>query len=148
MEFAEKDVVQLVEDIWTGMLGLPVRLRTSPAEEDGGRNLSALVQLTGEWDGAVALNCPDGLARRVAQVMFDVPLEEISEADMHDAIGEVTNMTAGNVKAFVEGYCRLSLPTVTGGVNMSISMPGSRIIAVTAFDCGDEAFSVVLVERA
>ena len=90
----------------------------------------------------------DEVARRVAQVMFDVPLEEISEADMHDAIGEVTNMTAGNVKAFVEGYCRLSLPTVTGGVNMSISMPGSRIIAVTAFDCGDEAFSVVLVERA
>ena len=148
MEFDDTDVAQLVEDIWGGMLGLPVKMREAPAETDGGRNLSALVQLSGDWDGAVAVNCPEGLARKVAAVMFGVEAAETSEADIHDAIGEVANMTAGTVKGLVDGYCRLSLPTVTGGIQMSISMPGSRVVKATAFDCEDSSFSVVVVEKA
>jgi CheY-specific phosphatase CheX len=84
----------------------------------------------------------------VAAAMFGMDDGQASEADVHDAIGEIANMTAGNVKGLVSGYSRLSLPTVTEGTRLSISMPGSRVVRRAAFDCGQDSFSVIVLEKA
>lgn len=147
MEFKREDVDQVVQDIWSGMLGLSVVGHEGEIEMSGERGISALVQVTGEWEGAVAVNCSEGLGRVAATTMFGIESGEVTEADIHDAMGEIANMTAGNIKGYIEGYCRLSLPTVTGGARMSISMPGSRVVSSVAYDCSGHSFSVVLVER-
>ena len=84
--------------------------RGEPLDVNGTRHLSASVQISGGWEGTVLVSCPEALAQRVAGVMFDTP--EASDDEIRDALGEVANMTAGNVKALVESYCRLSLPAV------------------------------------
>jgi chemotaxis protein CheX len=149
VDVSQEDITHIVTDIWTTMLGLEVKARTVPVREvDGGRQVSASVQVTGEWEGAVAINCPESIGRKVAAAMFGVEEGQASEADVHDAIGEVTNMTAGNVKGLVSGYSRLSLPTVMEGTRLSISMPGSRVVRRATFDCGLDAFSVIVLEKA
>src|SRR5439155_874493 len=97
------------------MLRFPVQARSAPAEMNGTRHLSASVQISGGWDGTVLVSCAEDLARRVAATMFDVDESTTTDDEIRDALGEVANMTAGNVKALVESYCRLSIPMVAEG---------------------------------
>ena len=78
--------------------------------------------------------------------MFDT--EAASDDEIRDALGEVANMTAGNVKALVESYCRLSLPMVAEGSELAISIPGSKVVAQANFDCGEDPLSVEVFEKA
>jgi CheY-specific phosphatase CheX len=79
-------------------------------------------------------------------VMFDTP--EASDDETRDALGEIANMTAGNVKALVESYCRLSLPMVAEGRELTISIPGSKVVAQASFDCGEDPLTVEVFEKA
>jgi chemotaxis protein CheX len=145
MAVTAQDIGQIVTDIWTSMLGFPVEGRSAPIEANGDRNLSASVQISGGWDGTVLVSCSEDLARRAAAAMFDA--EEASDEEMRDALGEIANMTAGNVKSHIEAYCRLSLPMVAEGKELLISIPGSTVVAEAAFDCGEDAFSVEVYEK-
>ncbi|HTG46460.1 MAG TPA: chemotaxis protein CheX [Actinomycetota bacterium] len=145
MAVTTDDIGQIVTDIWTTMLGFPVASRSDPVDVNGDRNLSASVQISGGWDGTVLVSCPEQLARRAAAAMFDA--EEASDEEMRDALGEIANMTAGNVKSHIEAYCRLSLPMVAEGKELLISIPGSTVVAEAAFDCGEDAFSVEVYEK-
>src|SRR4029450_13502819 len=84
--------------------------------------------------------CPEVLAQRVAGVMFDTP--DASEDEGSDALGEIAKMTAGNGKALLGGYCRLSLPMVAEGRELAISIPGSKVVAQANFDCGEDPLTV------
>jgi Predicted inhibitor of MCP methylation, homolog of CheC len=148
MEFSAEDLGQIVSDIWTSMLGFPVQARSAPAEMNGTRHLSASVQISGGWDGTVLVSCAEGLARKVAATMFDVEENTTTDDEIRDALGEVANMTAGNVKALVESYCRLSLPMVAEGRELAISIPGSKVVAQANFDCGEDPLSVEVFEKA
>jgi len=146
MEFSTEALGQIVTDIWSSMLGFPVEARGEPAAVNGSRHLSASVQISGGWEGTVLVSCPEVLAQRVAGVMFDTP--EASDDEIRDALGEVANMTAGNVKALVESYCRLSLPMVAEGRELAISIPGSKVVAQANFDCGADPLTVEGFEKA
>jgi chemotaxis protein CheX len=148
MEFSKQDLGQIVTDIWSSMLGFPVQARSEPVEVNGTRHLSASVQISGGWDGTVLVSCAEGLARKVAASMFDSDEGVTSDDEIRDALGEVANMTAGNVKALVESYCRLSLPMVAEGRELAISIPGSRVIAEASFDCADAPLTVEVYEKA
>ena len=148
MEFSKDDLGQIVTDIWSSMLGFPVQARSEPVVVNGTRHLSASVQISGGWDGTVLVSCAEELARKVAASMFDSAEEATSDDEVRDALGEVANMTAGNVKALVESYCRLSLPMVAEGRELAISIPGSRVIAEASFDCADAPLTVEVYEKA
>ena len=146
MEFSTEALGQIVTDIWTSMLGFPVEPRGEPIDVNGSRHLSASVQISGGWEGTVLVSCPETLAQRVAGVMFDTAAA--SDDEIRDALGEVANMTAGNVKSLVESYCRLSLPMVAEGRELAISIPGSKVVALANFDCGVDPLCVEVFEKA
>ena len=148
MEFSKEDLGQIVTDIWSSKLGFPVQPRGEPVVVNGTRHLSASVQISGGWDGTVLVSCAEELARKVAASMFDAAEDATSDDEIRDALGEVANMTAGNVKALVESYCRLSLPMVAEGRELAISIPGSRVIAEASFDCADAPLTVEVYEKA
>src|SRR5207247_8606074 len=95
MEFSAEDLGQIVNDIWTSMLGFPVQARSAPAEMNGTRHLSASVQISGGWDGTVLVSCAEDLARRVAATMFDVDESTTTDEEIRDAHGEVATETGG-----------------------------------------------------
>ena len=47
------------------------------------------------------LHCPAGLARNATPLIFSQPKELVSVNDVQDAIGEITNMIGGNIKALL-----------------------------------------------
>jgi len=113
-------VHQIVAEIWESMLGLPVE--ASDEACGGGREVRAAVQITGGWEGAFIIECPEAsaVAFTVAMLGYEAG-EEPEPSEVHDVVGELANMAGGNLKAIVAAESRLSLPTVTVGVRYAVS---------------------------
>ena len=148
MEFQTSDITEIVTGIWTSMLGFPIESRSEPPSfDDDAVRISARVLITGEWDGAVVVNCSEALGRRVATAMLQDESLEMTLGTVFDAVGEVTNMTAGNVKNLISGLCRLTTPKVTDEEDYSASAATQNVFQAS-FDCGDDAFSLFILEQA
>ena len=107
----------------------------------------ACVQITGDWEGAVILKCPTKLARLAGAIMFGVEIESGTADEAEEALGELTNMIAGTLKALLPGICYLSLPNVVHGLDYRTIVPGSRVLNQVAFKCRQKPFKVMLLER-
>jgi chemotaxis protein CheX len=108
--------------------------------------MTGAVHIDGAWEGAVMLQCPQDLANRLTSVLFkaeDTP----SSDDVRDAMGELTNMLAGNVKALLPEPSRISLPTVAFGADYELSVVGTRAVATVSFTCEGSPLTVTLLER-
>ena len=62
----------------------------------------------------------------VAEAMFAADPGSLSADEVSDALGELTNMVAGNVKALLPESCAISLPTVALGTNYKINVVGTN----------------------
>ncbi|MBI1853916.1 MAG: chemotaxis protein CheX [Planctomycetes bacterium] len=150
MQLYEDDICQVTRTIWSTMLGWEIR--RTPLDEAAiaslkERTLSGCVQITGAWEGDVALHCSDSLARKIAALTFGIETDEATLAHARDALGEMANMTGGNVKSLLPAPSSLSLPAVVEGTDYSMRIPVGRLLAQIAFECQGERVLLRLVER-
>jgi chemotaxis protein CheX len=113
-----------------------------PAAVEEAHGIVGTVRLRGTWNGVVALACPMELARQAAAIMFAVEPGAITEEQARDALGELTNMVAGNLKSLLPGPTSLELPTVLEEPAGAGSVTGSRPWLQAAFECAHGPFSV------
>ena len=144
----ENEIVEITQNIWTNVLGLQVAPSAARAAETMAfQNMAGCVQIAGAWQGTIVLSCTAVLARIVAGKMFEVPPEDASKDQTQDALGELANITGGNLKALLPGPSHLSLPTVVEGFDYRLRIPGSRILSQVCFELQDQSFVVALFER-
>ncbi len=146
MQPLEQEIVTLSESIWLSTLGLS--LHPSPTHTDplpSGPTLDGIITISGDWQGAVILQMPRDLAQRVAAIMFSLGDQHPSLEDMQDALGEITNMTGGNLKALMPGSCFLSLPAVVDGNDYRIRIPTANVLSRVLFHCEGHPAVVSLV---
>ena len=78
-----------------------------------------MVGLAGSITALVCLRVSETFSRRLACAMMGVGTDEsLSDADVNDVIGELTNITAGKLKSCFrtpDRPCNLSLPTIIRG---------------------------------
>jgi chemotaxis protein CheX len=86
------------------------------------------------------------VARELAAAMFGIEADDLGDEELVDALGEVTNMIGGNVKALVGGNV-LSLPSVTRGRDFLVAVPGSRVCASTRVESCGQTSRVLLLAR-
>lgn len=148
MNFGNDEIRDLSIDIWKTVLDLELKvaddnqlLRTS----DG--LMTSCVQITGEWEGAVAVYCTSSLARKAAAIVFDKPNEAINFEEMQDILGEIANITGGNIKSSLPGSAALSLPSVVEGRDYRFGILGSELVAEVKFSCLDEPLQIALLRR-
>ncbi len=146
MLFCEKAMIRIVTDIWTSMLGLDVKFIPEgvslPPDEP---SKVGYIHLTGDWEGTVTLYCPESLACKVTASMFEMPEDEVSHEEMHDALGELTNMTAGNITAELLNGSNISQPSVTAGNDRSV--PGGKIARQLGFLCEGKPLLATVLEK-
>ncbi len=70
---------------------------------NGSGHVTGCIQISGAWQGAVVLLTTDGFARNAASRMLCIELEDLTSADIQDAMAELTNMIGGNIKSQVPG---------------------------------------------
>lgn len=118
------DVEELVGLVWGSVLGTDI-VPCAPIEDSVGFLASSVV-LIGDWPGVVSVAAETKLAEALAMHLFDVDADEVTELDRRDALGELTNMTGGNLKALLPGSSHLGLPVVADGAPGLSAQPGSK----------------------
>ena len=83
------------------------------------------MHLSGAYIGAIMLQCSPPAARDAAAALFSVSPDDVTQAEVVDAMGEIANMVGGNVKSMLPGPSTLSLPSVIQG---RLSLPGSQVV--------------------
>jgi chemotaxis protein CheX len=110
----EATVQGIADETWLALLGIDEVLVPVPAEVPGDA-LSAWVEITGPWSGAVVLTCGRATAEELSRTLLRGPVDEpIDRADVADAMGELANVVGGNIKALLPSPSVLGLPDVGG----------------------------------
>lgn len=120
---AAADVHDVTAEVWSSLLGegIPLLSREVPPGTpfDPVGVWSASVSVSGGWSGMVTVELTADVARTLTRTMLalpaDVPDDELGDADVADAVGELVNMVGGNVKSLMPGPSALSLPSVAAG---------------------------------
>lgn len=142
----QHDVARITEDIWSAVAGLTVT--PSPATPPGaGDRVTAGVWIVGDVEGTVTVECALPLARRAAATMFGIDPSELSDADVEDAVGELANVTGGNVKALMGGSCDLSLPWVARTADAGAPPRGHHLVEEVTFSCEGTVLVVAVFDR-
>jgi len=136
--------VSAVSKTFETMVNLKVT-RSAPVLKENQRTLypiSGIIGLSGNIVGTVILTMSEPLALKVASVMLMDDLKTVNP-DVLDAIGELTNMVAGNAKSQLEEYkLSLSLPNVIYGADTEVYFPERSQPITIPFDSEAGPFAV------
>lgn len=108
LEGLEGEVRIVMEEVLLGLLGESL---TPPACDAPASRLACGVSIDGDWRGQVVVGATLGLASQVAAEMFgsDLPGPP-TRRDARDALREVANIVAGNLKPLFGDHNTLGLP--------------------------------------
>ena len=148
----DQEIREYTDQIWRQVL----RLEVSPLEGDdvdadsllAKEGVTAAIQFTGDsWSGACLLHFSITTAARLAASLLELEVEEVDVKTRDDAMGELTNMLGGNLKPFLPGPLKLSLPTVSAGEGAHLKFPKTATRSRCFFESSGETFMITLLEK-
>jgi chemotaxis protein CheX len=146
MRELEGAITEITSLVCTTMLGIEAEPCAPHQPKPGERAMVGCVQITGTWSGAVLISCEPDFAVFIAKRLFGTTGEPSLEEE-RDALGEVSNMIAGNLKALLPAPSFLALPTVTDGTDSAMEILGSRPIDKYEVLAGGHPLTVVVLAR-
>jgi chemotaxis protein CheX len=114
----DQEIVLATKDVFSTMVMMEVE-DGPPVIGKGGEitsNISSMLGLGGGIRGILAIHCPAAVAKDITGAFLGMEIEEMND-DVKDAIGELTNMIAGNLKIFF----------ATIGIDMKLAIPTTVI---------------------
>jgi len=129
------DVHAIVDQVWTSFLGeeeplLPrFDIPAGPFEPEEA-SWSSAVSIHGGWTGTVTIELSAKVAQSLTSMMLMMEPDEIDDAEIADAVGELVNMIGGNIKSLMPGPSALTLPVVAAGR----AAHSSDLVEVARFD--------------
>ncbi len=148
-QFLESELGGLTENIWSATCGLVLRRAQSlRASRSRPRTVQGAVRLSGAWEGALVVHASAPLAAMAAGAMFGCEPEDAGTAERQDAVGEITSMTGGNLKALLPEPSTVSPPSVVEGPDFAVGVPGVRMLTQLWFECRGEDLQVTLLQAA
>lgn len=124
------------QDVFDTMLSMDLTERTHPDLPEGDRIVGS-VSLAGSVSGTVNVHVSDRFACQITANMLGMAPEEIDGVEeVHDVIGELSNMIGGDLKSRLcdAGFdCELSIPSITSGKNFSIASKGWAVKEAVCF---------------
>ncbi len=145
-EVSMEMLTEIVKSVFLTMMDLDLS-SSEKTWHPGGDRLTSFVQLTGEWNGAVLLECSRQQACHFAGRILAMEPPETVDDDVRDVLGELANMIGGNMKCGMTPGVRLSMPTVLDGSDYDLRVCGSQVRERLAFQCGDSHFWVTVLSE-
>ena len=96
-------------------------------------------------NGAVYLHLPARFAALLAACMLGTEPQSLTEAEINDVVGELTNMLAGGLKSWLSDSgrpCAGSTPAVIRGASFAIEAPEGIERLCLGFSSGANRFTV------
>lgn len=159
MEEIVKDIADATETLFRTMIAVDLKYNSSSLVDETHikTDVSGFVSFMGKYYGTIGIFCSRNFSLKIASSML---MEEITEVttEVIDAISEVSNMVAGNVKTKITenyGEMELSIPIVMLGNGIAPEATDNSLMScftkepwlLTNFSSGDETFNVGLLLR-
>lgn len=107
-------------------------------------SISGMVGLGGTCPGMVGVHIPDDFAREATAAMLGMGIDEVDfDCDVYDAVGEIANMLAGEIKLILSRGgvdISLSTPTIISGKEYVIEVLSGQGSIAVPFNRGDQQF--------
>ena len=148
MPLAESDVTELIGMIMSTTVDFDVQA-LEPGSVDARIQpvLEAEIRITGTWRGSVILHASEALASRFAQRMFDLGSTAPTPQETHDALGELVNMTGGNIKGLLsDAGAHLSLPSVSRAEGYQLRVREGGQMGRFEYACDGEPLVITVLE--
>lgn len=141
MDFA-KIIAETTEEIFNSMIFIDISAQP-PLESEKqvlGCHISGMIGLTGDLTAMLGIHCPNHVGLAITGAMLGLEIQEV-DADVKDALGEISNMIAGGIKERLGAEkieLELAIPTAVTGKSYTISAPknSSRVVVPFAIDQG------------
>jgi chemotaxis protein CheX len=144
VEILPTELAQIVESVFRAMLDLETEECGEPWLPSCDR-LTAAVHMTGDWNGAVLVECNPGQACRFAGRFLSMDPPNRVDDVVRDVLGELANMIGGNLKCVLTQGIRLSRPYVVDGSDYSMRVCGAVIHDRLAFCCAEGLFWITIL---
>jgi chemotaxis protein CheX len=111
------EIVAGTKDVFSTMLMMEI-----DGEESSDRpgdilsNVTSMIGLGGDMRGMLSIHCPAAVALEITGALIGMEVAELDD-DVKDAIGEIANMVAGNIKVSFAG----------AGIGVELAIPSSVI---------------------
>jgi chemotaxis protein CheX len=113
-----KEIIAATQEVFSSMLMQDITGEdvTALGKSIIQSNMTSMIGLGNGIRGMVAVHCPAAVAKFITGSFLGMEIDELDE-DVKDAIGEIANMVAGNLKIAYAG----------AGVNVELAIPTSVI---------------------
>lgn len=128
--------IESVDNVFQTMLGVtPQRGALAIAQDGAGKDVSALIGLSGKARGMVALCFPSQTALGIIETLFGEAPGTIDKTVI-DGISEIVNMVAGSAKAKfdIDPPIDIGLPMVVRGSNYRLEPPSRAVWLAVPFE--------------
>lgn len=119
-------LVDGAREVFETMLFMTVEQENELYASIEGQSLLGSITFKGPLEGVMTICCDMECSKMIAVNMLGLePGEEISDEEVQDAIGEVTNMVMGSLKSRIMesvGDVQVSIPTVISGTELDSSL--------------------------
>jgi chemotaxis protein CheX len=144
VEVLPEELAQIVKTVFGTMVSLEVG-ECGTLWFPSGDRLTSAVHLTGDWKGAVLLECDWLVACRFAGRFLSIdPLDTVDDV-VRDVLGELANMIGGNLKCVLTRGIQLSMPSVVDGSGYGLRVCGAEIEERLAFRCAEGLFWITVL---
>ena len=144
IEAYRAEITRIVEDVFGTMLNLE-DVYSAGAGSPAPGSLTVAIHFVGQWNGAVLLQCSIAQALEFTTRLMPGVRPSRMDEDVRDAIGELANMVAGNLKSVLPGGVCLSMPSVIDGSDYALNICGKNAAYTLGFGSALGEFWVTLV---
>lgn len=122
-------VAGAMDEVFDTMLSMNIELADEGVQANvEGERIVGSVGFAGKAVGSVSIQVNEAFARRITAAMLGMEEDEIEgDEEVHDVIGELSNMVGGDLKSRLcdEGLnCDLSIPSITKGSDFRTEIKG------------------------
>lgn len=142
------EIGQATQEIFGTMIFMDVEQLLDNQSEDSAAssNISSMIGLGGEIRGLLSIHFPEKVALGITSSFLGMDVESINE-DVKDAVGEIANMVAGNLKIFFKDnniQTELAIPTTVIGKSLRTSGLAGAERKQVFFQTADGVFAIEL----
>lgn len=146
-----KDIMwDSAKEAFEKMIFLPVET-TEKTLEESSKTLCGTITFTGQVLGSFSILCRTEGAEKIARAMLMMePDDPVTETDVCDAFGELTNLVIGGIKTRLNDATpdfRISIPTVTQGLQINPSLRKGMTQTDMTVDSSGEPLQMIMIHK-
>lgn len=138
----DRQVLDSCRNLWEVTLGLDLEDGACATDSDE-ESLKSYVNLSGDFEGAVVVECTESIMRHAAAMMFGTDTEKVSAQDLQDSLNELARLVGKSIQRTMPGTGKVSAPRPATGN----TIPSMRPVTDWKLSCEGRPVRIYLLER-